>query len=89
MQGNPGDETAKNKVYGAVRNCLDRCMGASNPLVQATTYIDRLRHDRHWSRQEADEVESLVLRAVKVIVRQPRNECCHESPGDNPRRDNI
>lgn len=72
-------ETAKNKVYGAVRNCLDRCMGAANPLVQATDYLDRLRRDQHWSRQEAEEVEKLVLGAVRVIVRQPRNGCCHHN----------
>lgn len=69
-------EAAKNKVYSAVRHCLDRCMGADNPLVQATDYLDRLRRDQHWSRQETDEVEALVMRAVRVIVRQPRNGCC-------------
>jgi hypothetical protein len=79
-------EIAKNKVYGAVRTCLDRCLGAADPLVQAADYIDRLRGDHHWSRQETDEVESLVLRAVRVIVRQPRNDCCHESPSDSRRR---
>ena len=72
-------ETAKNKVYSAVRSCLDRCMGASNPLVQATDYIDRLRRDEHWSRQEAEEVENLVLRAVRIIVQRPRNGCCHHN----------
>jgi hypothetical protein len=76
-------EAAKNKVYGAVRSCLDRCIGAANPLVKATDYINRLRHDEHWSRQEADEVESLVFRAVRVIVRQPRTGCCHDTPSDN------
>jgi len=72
-------EAAKNKVYSAVRSCLDRCTGASNPLVQATKYLNGLRRDSQWTPQEADEVESLVLRAVRVIVRQPRNGCCHSS----------
>jgi len=82
-------EVTKNKVYSAVRNCLDRCIGTDNPLVQATSYIDRLRHDRHWSPQEADEVESMVLRAVRVIVRQPRADCCHDSPKSVRRRGNF
>lgn len=80
-------QITKNKVYAAVRNCLDRCIGTHNPLVQATSYIDRLRRDRHWSSQEADEVESMVLRAVQVIIRQPRNECCHDATRDRRRGD--
>ena len=75
-------EAAKTKVYGAVRNCLDRCMGAANPLVQATDYIERLRRDQHWSPQETEEVENLVMRAVRVIVRQPRNGCCQNTPSE-------
>jgi len=82
-------EVTKNKVYSAVRNCLDRCIGTNNPLVQATNYIDHLRRDRHWSPKEADEVEALVLRAVRVIVRQPRADCCHDIPKNDRRGDDF
>jgi hypothetical protein len=69
-------EQTKSKVYKAVRRCLDGCFGRSDPLVQATGYISQLRSSPQWSPQETDEVENLVLRAVKVIVRQPRRDCC-------------
>jgi hypothetical protein len=73
------DESAKKKVYGAVRRCLDKCFGTVSPLVQATAYLDSLRRDAQWTPQEASEVESLVLRAVRVIVRQPRTDCCQDA----------
>ena len=70
----------KVKVYGAVRTCLHRCYGASNPLVQATQFVDQLRCDPTWQDQEVNQVESMVLGAVKVIVRQPFDGCCHGDP---------
>ena len=69
----------KEKVYSAVRGCLNRCFGAEDPLVQATDFLDRLRSDPSWNDREVAEVESLVLNAVQVIVRQKPEGCCHKS----------
>jgi len=71
-------EETKNKVYGAVRSCLNRCYGAPDPLVQASKFLSELRHDPSWADREVSEVESMVLGAVRVIVRQPRAGCCQE-----------
>ena len=77
-------EEAKTRVFGAVRRCLDRCYNSVNPLVQATEFVDGLRRSPQWSSREADEVETLVLKAVKVIVKQPRTDCCHEWRKNGP-----
>ena len=77
-------QATKDKVFSAVRNCLDRCYRANDPLVQATEFIDRLRYDPGWSQREIVEVETMVLTAVRVIVRQPRRDCCGERTNGGP-----
>jgi hypothetical protein len=71
----------KVKVYAAVQDCLSRCYGSRNPLVQAANFVMQLRNDPAWHDCEVAEVESLVFRAVKVIVNQPRSGCCHNASG--------
>jgi hypothetical protein len=71
-------EATKQKVNLAVKACLERCFGAEDPLVQATDYLERLRRDPAWIDAEIAEVEAMVLKAVTVIVRRPRNDCCSD-----------
>ena len=68
----------KDRVYGAVKACLNRCYAAGDPLVQATTFVDQLRQEPGWDPKAVSQVESLVLRSVRVIVRQTTNDCCHQ-----------
>lgn len=67
----------KHKVFLAVKQCLGRCFGATDPLVVASDFLATLRCAADWRPAEVAEVEQMVLSAVKVIVRQPRSDCCH------------
>jgi hypothetical protein len=69
-------DVQKQKVYSAVQECLAVCYGKSNPLTHASEYVQRLRGRRDWCDREVEEVESLVLRAVRVIVRHAPPDCC-------------
>ena len=69
-------EATREKVNRAVRACLERCIGAGDPLVQARDSIEQLRRDPTWTDAEVRDVEAMVLKAVKVIIRQPRSDCC-------------
>jgi hypothetical protein len=73
-------EAMKEKVNRAVRACLERCIGAADPLVQASAYLEQLRRDPTWTADEVREVEAMILKAVKIVVGQPRNDCCGNQP---------
>lgn len=79
-------DARRKRIDEATRSCLDQCYGADNPLVQALGCLDRLRRDPRWDASEISEVESLVLSGVRVIVRQPRDNCCHEQRRSSPAR---
>ena len=68
----------KLKIYSAVKECLAECYGTANPLTHAAHFLEVLRNRSGWTAAEVTEVESFVLRAITIIVRQPRSDCCHD-----------
>lgn len=52
------------RVAKEVAQCLTRCATSDRPFRQASTHIDLLHGDSHWSHDEIVEVQARVLRAL-------------------------
>lgn len=75
-------EEALLKINTAIRQCLDRCYSASDPLAAMAECLDELRENPEWRLAEVDEVECTVRRILQAVVQRQ-----HEVSFDERRDD--
>jgi hypothetical protein len=56
------------RVNAAIRQLLDDCCAADNPLACLAENLDRLRKSPEWAGSEVDEVETTTLRILKALL---------------------
>jgi hypothetical protein len=55
------------KVNAAVRECLDQCYSAPQPLAALAGYLIKLSGKPDWKQDEIDAVEAGVVRMLAVL----------------------
>jgi hypothetical protein len=56
------------RVNAAIRQLLDDCCVAENPLACLAEHLERLRNSAEWTGSEVDEVETTTLRILKALL---------------------
>jgi chemotaxis signal transduction protein len=65
-----------NKVNLAIRRGLARCRGATAPIVSLSLFLEELRRDPAWTREDIRVVEAGMRHVLAQVVERDRN-----SPG--------
>jgi hypothetical protein len=56
------------KINHAIRDCLDHCRGANDPITQIAAYLAGLKASGNWAKPEVRTVELGVLRILQAIA---------------------
>ena len=65
-----------NKVNLAIRRGLARCRGATAPIVSLSLFLEELRRDPAWTREDIRAVEAGIRHVLARVVERDR-----DSPG--------
>jgi len=56
------------KTMTAVRSCISNCRRDSAPLVALESYLQELRHNPDWTKEEVAEVECAARRVLQPVT---------------------
>jgi hypothetical protein len=56
------------RVNATVRECLDLCYASGNPFQCWAVFVEKLRADRTWNRNDVEQVQIATRRILKAMV---------------------